>query len=80
MDSLLDLVLAAEFMSFCYQTKSEVPPMAQPLLEKMDRLTLNQELNQLNSQLNLQMRSESGIFESVCKLARDALQYEAQPE
>jgi hypothetical protein len=41
-DSLLDLVLAAEFLSFCYQTKSEVPPIVEPLLEKMDRLTLNQ--------------------------------------
>lgn len=44
----------------------------------MDQLTLNQEFNTLNSRLNLYSRRESGLFESIANLIRDALPNEIQ--
>lgn len=44
----------------------------------MDRLTLNQEFNTLNSRINLYSRRESGLFESLANLIRDALPNEIQ--
>lgn len=42
-------------------------------MQKLDRLTLNQEFTTLNSQLNLYSRREAGLLESLAILLRDAL-------
>ena len=75
-DSLLDLVLTTEFLSICYQANIELPPIIEPLLQKMDRLTLNQNFSRLNSELELFTRRESGIFESISNLMQIALSVE----